>query len=203
MVAQALGYLHVDTGAMYRALTLRVLEEKLPVDDQKAIQTLAEKTAVRLERKGGSNAVFVDDRDVTKAIRKPEVTRNVSRVSSYPGVRKVMVREQRKLAAEGGIVLEGRDIGTVVLPNADLKIFMVANVNERAKRRKKELEIAGIQVEEQALAREIEERDRQDSSREVSPLRKAGDAIEVDTSNLTIQEQVDFILGRARERMNS
>jgi len=202
-VADALGYLHVDTGAMYRALTLRVLEEKLPMGDEAAIQALAERTTVRLKRTNGVNAVFVDERDVTKEIRKPTVTKYVSKVSSYPGVRKVMVREQRKLAAEGGIVLEGRDIGTVVLPDADLKIFMVANVGERARRRKRELEGSGIEVDENVLAREIEERDLQDSTREVSPLRKAADAIEVDTSNLTIEQQVQLILARARERISS
>lgn len=202
-VADALGYLHVDTGAMYRALTLRVLEEKLPMGDEAGIQTLAERTTVRLKRTDGVNAVFVDERDVTKEIRKPTVTKYVSKVSSYPGVRNVMVREQRKLAAEGGIVLEGRDIGTVVLPDADLKIFMVANVGERARRRKRELEGSGIEIDEGVLAREIEERDLQDSTREVSPLRKAADAIEVDTSNLTIEQQVKLILAKARERMSS
>lgn len=201
MVAEALGYLHVDTGAMYRALTLRVLEEGLTMENESGIQALAEKTAIRLERRDGTNLVFVDGRDVTRAIRRPDVTKSVSRVSSYPGVRRVMVREQRKLAEEGGIVLEGRDIGTVVLPDADVKIYMVANVGERARRRKKELEGSGIHVEEQTLAREIQERDRQDSSREVSPLRKADDAIEIDTSNLTVEQQVELILRHAKERM--
>lgn len=199
LVAERLGYLHIDTGAMYRAITLKVVEEKIPLDAVDRIQTLAERTNIRLERRNGQHRVFLDGRDVTEAIRSPEVTKRVSLISSYPPVRSVMVREQRRMAEAGGVVLEGRDIGTVVLPNADLKIFMTADVAERARRRKKELEQAGVGVDEQTLRVEIEERDRRDSTREASPLRKAPDAIVLDTSNLTVEQQVDFIVQRAKE----
>ncbi|HXG38274.1 MAG TPA: (d)CMP kinase [Bacteroidota bacterium] len=199
LVAERLGYLHIDTGAMYRAITLKVVEEKIPLDAVDRIQTLAERTNIRLERRNGQHRVFLDGRDVTEAIRSPEVTKRVSLISSYPPVRAVMVREQRRMAEAGGVVLEGRDIGTVVLPNADLKIFMTADVAERARRRKKELEQAGVGVDEQTLRVEIEERDRRDSTREASPLRKAPDAIVLDTSNLTVEQQVDFIVQRAKE----
>lgn len=199
LVAKRLGYLHIDTGAMYRAITLKVLEQKLPLDAADRIEEMSEKTKVRLERHGKENRVFLDDRDVTESIRFPEVTKNVSLISSYQAVRAVMVREQRRMAEEGAVVLEGRDIGTVVLPNAELKIFMVADVGERARRRKKELELAGVGVDEQALREEIEERDRKDSTREVSPLRQAPDAIVLDTSHVTIEQQVDFIVERAKE----
>lgn len=198
LVAQKLGYLHIDTGAMYRAITLRVLEEKIPLDALGRIRDLAEKTQIRLERANGSNKVLVDGRDVTTAIRSRQVTKNVSLISSYPSVRQVMVREQRRIAQEGGVVLEGRDIGTVVLPNADLKIFMVANVGERARRRKRELELTGADVEESELVKEIVERDERDSTRDTSPLRKAPEAIELDTSALRIEEQVEFVVYKAQ-----
>lgn len=180
-------------------MTLRVLEEGISPNDQARIGSLAERTEIRLRQDDGENRVFLADRDVTRDIRKPEVTKNVSAVSSYPDVRAVMVREQRKMAASGGVVLEGRDIGTVVLPDADLKIYLVANVAERARRRKKELDESGNEVDEQRIVEELIERDHRDSTRKVSPLRKAEDAVEVDTSHLTIQEQVDFIVQRARE----
>jgi cytidylate kinase len=183
---------------MYRAMTLRVLEEGIPVDDVDRIGRLAKRTRVRLERKNGSNAVFVDGRDVSKAIRSREVTKSVSVVSSYQSVRSVLVREQRRMAAEGGVVLEGRDIGTVVLPDADLKIYMVAEVAERARRRKKEFETAGVEANEEEIRSDLVRRDELDSTRPVSPLRKATDAIELDTSNLSVDEQVEFIVKKAQ-----
>jgi cytidylate kinase len=145
--------------------------------------------------------VFVDGRDVSEKIRSPEVTALVSQISSHRAVRGVLVREQRKMAAKGGVVLEGRDIGTVVLPNADLKIFMVADVKERARRRKKELATTGLDVDLDRLEAEIEERDRLDSTRDVSPLKKAVDAVVLDTSNLTIAQQVDFIVQEAKKEL--
>ena len=199
LVAQRLGYLHIDTGAMYRAITLRVLEEKIPLSDAARIANLAQRTRVHLEQSGGVNKIFADGRDVTKEIRSSTVTRSVSVVSSYQLVRDVLVREQRRMAKVGGAVLEGRDIGTVVLPDADLKIWMVARVAERVKRRRIEIESDGSQVEPEDLEQEILERDRFDSSRKASPLTKALDAIELDTSDLTIEEQVQFVIDEARK----
>jgi cytidylate kinase len=143
--------------------------------------------------------IYLDGTDVSDIIRTPVVSRAVSAVSSYKGVREVMVREQRKMAENGGIVLEGRDIGTVVLPSAELKIFMVASSEERAKRRKKDLALNGIDASEKELKDEIEARDEKDSTRQLSPLKKAGDALELDTTTLTVEEQVEFILERARK----
>jgi len=199
LVAEHLGYLHIDTGAMYRAVTLRVLEEAIPLEDIGAIGALAEKTRIHLERAETGNRVFIDERDVTREIRTEAVTRNVSLVSSYQRVRDVLVREQRRMAGTGGVVLEGRDIGTVVLPNADLKIFMIAGVAQRVERRKKELAINGIDIESEKLEREILERDRLDTTRKASPLRRAAGAVEVDTSSLTIDQQVQFVVGMAKE----
>ena len=199
LVARRLGYLHIDTGAMYRAITLRVLEETIALDDVERIGLLAERTLLRLEKGENGVRVFVDDREVTQQVRSEQVTRSVSAVSSYQRVRDVLVREQRRAAAGGGVVLEGRDIGTVVLPNADLKIFMVASVPRRVKRRQKDLEAAGVQIDSDVLEHEIVERDRLDSTREASPLRKAPDALEVDTSEMSIEEQVQFVVDKARE----
>jgi len=200
LVAQRLGYLHLDTGAMYRAITLGVLRRNIDVSVMKDVQSFAERANLVVEPSGpNGDRILLNGTDVTGEIRSPEVTKNVSAVSSYEAVRGVLVREQRKLAANGGIVLEGRDIGTVVLPEAELKIFMVAAVSERARRRKKELLTSGIEVREEEIVKEIEERDRKDSTREVSPLKMAADAIKLDTSNLTIEEQVLFIVDRARK----
>lgn len=199
LVAERLGYLHLDTGAMYRAVTLRVLEEEIPLDDIEAIGALAERTLIRLERSATGIRVFVDNRDVTHDIRSEHVTLHVSQISSYENVRRVLVREQRRMAAKGGAVLEGRDIGTVVLPDAELKIFMVAGVAERVRRRQKDLQAIGENVDSGQLENEILERDRRDSTRKASPLRKAEDAVELDTSSLTIEEQVQFVVARAKE----
>lgn len=184
---------------MYRAVTLRVLEEKIPLIDGARIGALAGGIRIRLERSGGCNRVYVDDRDVTREIRSAQVTQSVSAVSSYPGVRDVLVREQRKMAEAGGVVLEGRDIATVVLPEADLKIFMVARINERVRRRRSELEAEGITVDSGKLEQEILERDRLDSTREASPLRKAPGSLEVDTSSMSIEQQVQIVVDEAKE----
>lgn len=211
LVAERLGYLHVDTGAMYRAMTLKVLLCGIDPNDVAEVEKLAEQTEIRLERdtgtpaevsngrQAGSLRVFVDGNDVTDEIRRPEVDRAVSAVSSYKKVREVMVREQRRMGEHGGIVLEGRDIGTVVFPDADLKIYMVANVEERARRRQKELAAQGITTSLDDLVKEIVTRDEKDSRRALSPLRKADDAIILDTSTMTVDQQVEFITRKAKE----
>ncbi len=198
-MARALGYLHIDTGAMYRAVTLKVLRTGIDVADRSAVALAARTSSIELTPGQDGNTVLLDGEDVTTSIRHPDVTRNVSAVSSYQDVRDVMVEAQRRLASNGGAVLEGRDIGTVVLPDADLKIFMVAEVHARAQRRLRDLAAAGIEAEEEALVDEIRERDRKDSTRTASPLRKADDAVEIDTSDLTIDQQVTKIVDQARE----
>jgi len=202
LVAERLGFLHLDTGAMYRAITLKALERAVDVNDRASVERLANGTRIELRSRPEGNQVMLDGENVTSRIRMPEVTAAVSAVSSYPGVRELMVREQRRMSAEGGVVLEGRDIGTVVLPKAELKIFMVADVLERARRRKRDLELSGIDADELELAQQIESRDKKDSTRLASPLKKADEAIELDTSDLTIEQQVTFIVERALEKMN-
>ena len=199
LVAQRLGYLHVDTGAMYRAVTLKVLRNRIKPDDERAIARLLNATHVELKEVDSSLKVFLDSEDVTEAIRSAEVTNAVSAVSRLRRVRQKMVQEQRLMGKEKGIVLEGRDIGTVVFPNADLKIFMVADIEARAVRRQAELRAKGVETDLAVLMKEIEKRDRTDSTRYESPLRRAPDAVVLDTSHLTIEEQVECVVRKAKE----
>ena len=201
LVAERLGYMHVDTGAMYRAITLKVLRSGLAPDDRAGITRLLDMTRVQLRDERGTLRVLLDGRDVTEEIRTPEVTRAVSAVSSLPEVREVMVREQRALGSNGGIVLEGRDIATVVFPDADCKFFLIADLGVRAERRLRELCAQGVSADLEDLKKEIGERDRFDSTRAVSPLRKAADAVEIDTSDMTIEQQVDVVVRSVRERL--
>ena len=201
LAAEKLGYLHVDTGAMYRAVTLKVLRAGIDPRDETAVSWLIGTTDIRLTKTGKTLRVSLDGEDVTEEIRSQEVTRAVSIVSTYRSVRTLMVREQRRLGADGGIVLEGRDVGTVVFPGADLKIFLIAGIEARARRRQEEL-AGGLPAPDlQKLMAELRERDRIDSTRVESPLRKAEDAIEVDTTDLTIDQQVSIIVEAARDIM--
>ena len=192
--------MHVDTGAMYRAASLKVLRAGVPPGDADRVAMLVESTHLVLRSDGDSLRVFLDGEDVTEEIRSPEVTRAVSVVSSYRRVRDVMVREQRMMGAEGGIVLEGRDIGTVVFPHADLKFYMVAGIDARARRRSDEMRARGHEASPDEMKEELRERDRIDSTRRESPLRKAEDAIEVDTSEMTVEEQVAFVVDMAKKK---
>lgn len=201
LIAQKLGYFHVDTGAMYRAMALKVLERGLKIDQVDAISEVAGNTQIRFDYGAAPPRILLDGRDITDKIRTREVSAASSAVSAIKAVREVMVREQRKIGEQGGIVLEGRDIGTVVFPDADLKIFMVAAVDERARRRQREMAAKNATVDLDTLQNEIIQRDTQDSHREISPLRRADDAILLDTSNLTIEQQVDFVIHLAMEKL--
>jgi CMP/dCMP kinase len=202
LTAERLSYLHIDTGAMYRALTLKVIVENVDPENEPMVYETVKDCKITFERVNSGTKVFLNAENVTEAIRTREVTKNVSAVSSYASVRKLMVEEQRKLCNTGGVVLEGRDIGTVVIPNAELKFFMVASVEKRVRRRQKELAEKGINIDYEKLVNEIIERDTKDSKRNESPLRKADDAIILDTSDLTIDQQVDFIVAKALEIIN-
>ncbi|HHY96794.1 MAG TPA: (d)CMP kinase [Acholeplasma sp.] len=190
LIADRLQMIHIDTGAMYRAVTLLAIEKKINLYDENAYQFLE---SVNISYR--DNKIYIDDRDVTEEIRSKEVTNNVSLVSSFPYVRKQLVEIQKKAAENGRIIMDGRDIGTVVLPNADVKIFLTANVEERAKRRQKEKMLKGHHIQLEKLVEEITIRDTKDSTRKESPLKKAKDAIEIDTTNLTVDETVDKIIG--------
>lgn len=199
LAAERLGYLYIDTGAMYRAMTLKVLEQHLDLHDDLKIIALAEKTRIELEQQNGTLKVFLDEKDVTRSIRGREVTKAVSSVSAISRVREVMVKQQRRIAKEGGVILEGRDIGTVVVPDADLKIFMQANVEKRAKRRQRELALDSTDIPLEDLMSDIRERDKKDSERNESPLRMARDAVVLDTSDMTIEDQVNFIVKKVNK----
>lgn len=195
LLAERLGYRYVDTGAMYRALTLKALECGVAPDDSPALEALARSTVIAVE--AGLRTVM-DGRDVSEAIRSPEVSRAVSLVAMAPGVRRRMVEAQRSLAAGGGVVMEGRDIGTVVLPLADRKFFLTASSRERAARRHRELQDRGYRVDLAALEAEMALRDRLDSEREADPLTPAGDAVQVDTTGKGIEQVVGELLDLCR-----
>lgn len=201
LVAESLEYLYIDTGAMYRAITLIALRNNILKNEEEIVKA-AKDADIKLFFSNGNTNVILNGEDVTEAIRSKEVNFNVSEISRIAGVRNILVDKQRLMGLqEDGVVLEGRDISTVVFPHADLKIFLTASIEQRASRRLKEFADKGIEITLEEVVRNLEERDRIDSSREVGPLRKAEDAIEVDTSQVTIQEQVELILKAARAAM--
>jgi cytidylate kinase (EC 2.7.4.14) len=197
IVAQNLGIIYLDTGAMYRAATLVALQNKTE-DPQKIIDVIKKKP-IFFKNTADGQLVFLGTEDITKIIRTNEVTQNVSKISALAPVREFLVAEQQRIADEGGIIMDGRDIGTVVLPHADLKIFLVASVDERAERRYKENIQKNIPTDLEELKVEIAERDRKDSTRAVSPLKQAEDAILLDSTGKTIDQVAGFIEEKARE----
>ena len=197
LVAQELHLVYIDTGAMYRAVAWKVLYQKKGVTTA-AIEEVAKDIDVRLYYKGGRTRVFVDGKEVTDEIRTPEVSHIVSKVASLALVREKMVELQRKMAESGSVLMDGRDIGTNVLPNASVKIYLTASIEERAKRRARELLEKGHAVSEADVEKEIAARDKADMEREISPLRQADDAVLLDTTGLSIKEVVSRILSLCR-----
>jgi len=198
LVAQKLGFTYMDTGAMYRCVTLSVLRNHIALADEEALQLLIQEMDIHFDKTDDKLVVCLNKEDVSTLIRKPEVTSHVSAVSALPQVRNHMVAIQRKSAKNQDCVIEGRDIGTIVFPKADVKFFLVAEDIVRAKRRQLDLKAIGEEKTIDDLVEEIRRRDRFDSERSHSPLKKADDAIEVDTSQLTIDEQVDFMVNKVR-----
>lgn len=197
LVATKLGFVHVDTGAMYRAVTLEALRRKIDLNNESEYSFVDNIEIVYINDK-----TFLNQEDVSGEIRSLEVTRNVSLVSSYKIVRDKMVHFQRLSAKNGYVLMDGRDIGTTVLPDADVKIFLTASPEERAKRRLKELEEKGIKESFETILNDIKVRDYKDSHREISPLRQAEDAILVDTTSMTIEEVCNTIVSIVCERMD-
>ncbi|AEN78445.1 (d)CMP kinase [Ligilactobacillus ruminis] len=194
LVAKKLGYVYCDTGAMYRATTYAAKKNHVAYDDDQGLKEMLEKTEIRFVPAEPEQKVFVNETEVTKTIRLPEIANNVSTVSAQKSVRADLTERQRMIAEKGGIVMDGRDIGTTVLPNAEVKIFLVASVHERAVRRFKENVEKGIDTPLDVLEKEIEERDYKDSHRKISPLTQAKDAVLVDTTSLSIEEVVAKIM---------
>ncbi|KRM08261.1 cytidylate kinase [Liquorilactobacillus ghanensis DSM 18630] len=193
-VAHLLDYVYCDTGAMYRAVTWAALQQKVPLDNDAALKELLTNLKIVFKPADDGQKVFVDGEDVTAAIRMPEISKNVSLVAAQISVREALTKKQQELALDGGIVMDGRDIGTTVLPDAEVKIFLVASVKERALRRFREDQAKGIKVDLSELEKEIALRDKKDSTRLISPLVQAKDAIKVDTTSLTIEQVVAKIM---------
>lgn len=199
MVARSLNYTYIDTGAMYRALAWATIEAQIGLDDQAAVCALAETLRLRLEPSAAGLRVTVDDRDITALIRSPEISNLTSPLSAIPCVRHRMVELQRQLGANGGVVMEGRDIGTVVLPQAQVKVFLTASLDERARRREAELKARGVAVSPESLRRDIAARDARDGSRDVAPMVPASDAEILDSDTLSVDEVVREILRLSHE----
>ena len=199
LVAGELGYAYIDTGAMYRSVTWKWLQTGAAFDEA-FISELSRKMVIEFKPEANVNRVFVDGQEVTAAIRSAEVTANVSRVAAIGPVREAMVEQQRRMGDVGGVLMDGRDIGTVVFPKAQLKVFLTASVEERALRRYKELVAKGEKVELEQLQKDIAYRDKQDSERAISPLRQAEDAILLDTSDMNIEQVVAKLKQLVQER---
>ncbi|WP_343753739.1 (d)CMP kinase [Lentibacillus halophilus] len=199
IVAEKSSFIYIDTGAMYRALTWKVLQNRISPEDSQSIVDLLAKTDIDLEQGKSGQRVRVDGDDVTEAIRTEQVTGSVSHIAKHPNVREQMVQRQRKLANKHDIVMDGRDIGTHVIPNAEVKVFLKASVEERARRRYDENMQKGLTTDFETLKNEIEERDRIDSNRETAPLVKADDAIALDTTDLTIDDVASSILEKVNQ----
>ena len=191
-LAKKLGYVNLESGAMYRALALKAMEQNVSLDNGGALRQLAENTAIRIEPRGEGNRVLLDGQDVSQRIREADVTAAASRVSVHPAVRQVMVAHQRVLGKDGGVVMEGRDIGTAVFPNADVKVFLEAHPNVRAERRLRQDGSRSSEGKEKVLA-ELAARDQRDRTRAASPLVPAPDAAILDTTHKSIDEVVEEV----------
>ena len=201
VVANKLGYLYIDTGAMYRGVTWAVLDSHVDVKNQNDVEALLPTLDLTLEPTASACKVFVKGQDVTDLIRQQQINENVSTIASYKGVREYLVERQQAMAAIGGVILDGRDIGSVVLPDAELKIYLTASVDARAKRRW--LEVQGTSNEQplEDIKKNVESRDEMDKNRDESPLVCVEDAIVVDSSNMTFEETVEHILHLVQERI--
>ena len=194
LIADEKNFIYIDTGAMYRALTYHALDQGVDIHDGLSLLDLLDQSKISFAKKNGDQLTYLNGQDVSLAIRQNDVTQAVSQVSSHKEVRQEMVRRQQELASQGSVVMDGRDIGTVVLPDAEVKIFLEASPEERARRRYQENQSKGISSTYQDLLEEIKKRDQLDSTREVSPLKQAQDAMVIDTTSLTIEEVKDKIL---------
>ena len=194
IVAKELGFIYVDTGAMYRTLALACFRDGIDTADEAAVVAKCESVEVTLGYEDGTQKVYLNGEDVSTEIRREEIGNLTSAIAVYPGVRKILVALQKDLAAKNDVVMDGRDIGTAVLPNADLKIYLTASVETRAKRRYDELVEKGQTCDLKEIEKDIEDRDYRDMNREVSPLSQADDAVLVDSSDMTIDEVVAKII---------
>ena len=199
--AKKFGYIYVDTGALYRAVAYYVLSQGKDTKNAEAVEMLLRDIVPELKHIGGEQRVFLNGEDVSDKIRTPEVSMGASAVSAIPQVRDFLFNLQQKIAAENNVVMDGRDIGTVVLPNADVKIYLTASAEERARRRHKELAEKGEQVSFEEVLADVNKRDYNDMHREIAPLRQAEDAVLCDTTNVDLQGAIDMLIGIINERL--
>ena len=202
-LARKLGYVNLESGAMYRALALKAIRNDISFDDEPALLALAQRSKVRLEPTREGNRVFLDGMDVSQRIREQDVTNAASRVSIHPSVRQWMVERQRELGTGGGVIMEGRDIGTKVFPHAQVKVFLDAHPEVRQQRRVLQRTEKGVQVEPQRIAAELRERDLRDRTRAASPLVAAEDAVIIDSSQLSIDQVVDKVEELVRKKLSN
>ena len=195
LVAKKKGYIYVDTGAMYRGLAIHFLKKGIAVDDVPAIEAACDSADVTIGYENGAQQVYLNGENITAILRKEEVGDMASKTSGIPKVRATLMELQQTMARTKDVVMDGRDIGTVVLPNADVKVYLTASVDCRAKRRYLELQEKGVECNLEEIAKDIEERDYRDMNRETSPLRQAEDAVLVDSSDMTIEEVAEAIIG--------
>lgn len=199
-LAEKLSFVYIDTGAMYRALTWKAQKENISYNDENKLAELLKNMKLELKNGAEGPEIFVDGKNITREVRDPDVTNNVSYVARHGAIRSQMVEKQQELAASGGTVMDGRDIGTAVLPDASVKFFLNATVEERAERRHQEQISKGIPSDLEVLREQISLRDKLDTEREVAPLLKAEDALEIDTTYMSIEEVVSCLFSRAREK---
>ncbi|WP_141433353.1 (d)CMP kinase [Bacillus sp. 03113] len=202
IIAEKLSYIYIDTGAMYRALTYKALTNHVNIEDENGLKHLLDDTKIELFPSESGQMIFLDGTNVTTEIRMAQVTNSVSIVAKHRLVRVEMVQRQQSFSKSGGVVMDGRDIGTFVLPNAEVKVFLLASVEERAVRRHEENLRKGFPSDLDQLKKEIAKRDKLDSEREIAPLTKAEDAVEIDTTNLSIELVVDKIMGLVYSKAN-
>ena len=202
-IAEKLGYRYIDSGAMYRAVGWVAIKQGIKLDDAQALSNLARKLEIEIKESGGRSRIIADGKDISKGIRTPKAAAAASKVAIIPAVRTALVAVQRKMAADGGVVMEGRDIGTVVLPDADIKFYLDADIEIRARRRQEEQNEKGVYQDPGDVLAEMTQRDNRDSTREDSPLRIAEDAIRIDTGNRTIEnlerEMIAIIKSHSQE----
>ena len=201
-LSDTLNYRHIDTGAMYRAVAWKAMHDGLALNDEADVAALARRADIIVEGGAGGGSVSIDGHDVTRTIRTPEIDNAAAAVARLPGVREILVERQRSMGEQGGIVMEGRDIGTVVFPNADVKIYLDASTEERARRRANDAAHSGGQAGQAAVAESIQARDRSDTTRPVSPLALAPDAIHIDTTGMPVQAVVDRVMALVRARLD-
>lgn len=198
IIAKKLNYVYIDTGAMYRCVGYYCILNNIDINDEQAVSKSLDQINIEMDNE---NHIYLNGNDVSQEIRQDQISMTASVVSSYQAVRSFLVEQQRKMASCGGVILDGRDIGTVVLPDADLKVYQVASVETRAKRRYLENQERGLEADLEKIKKDIEQRDYQDMNREISPLKQADDAIVLDTSDMTLQEVVDEFLKLVEEKL--